>query len=205
MGVGAIAFIFMLAGICILSGVVKIGEGELVGISGFVFAGIVIFPYLFYRRERKKDEEFLMWIVDNMDELYEGKQIYYAVRGIDLDVDVNTELVFYQYVYSLFLWVGIRALESRYFIVGHHDKLKCNLFYGFHSLFYGWYGLPMSPFYIVKAINKNIRGGEMISIHTIIVDLLKEVVEKEDRLPELLTQLKRNSMVRMVESKPKKV
>lgn len=124
--------------------------------------GISIFLlciYIFFRRENKKNDEFLQWIGENQERI-NSSGIEYASGQV---IDRYTELARY-YACLSFVIFTIK-LPSRYYIKGTASSNIALIIYTLITILLGWWGLPRGPIYTIQVIFKNVAGSYNVEVN----------------------------------------
>lgn len=124
------------------------------------FSLILLCVFLFFKREKKKNSEFLQWIENNQEQI--------RSRGVIHDngyaIDYSTELV--QYYACISVLILTVKIPSRFYIKRSLASNIAMLIYTLSTV--GWWGLPKGPIYTVYVIFKNITGGYKVKVSQLI-------------------------------------
>lgn len=95
-----------------------------------------------------------------------------GTEGLSI-ADLNRELqrggrfVLYYYTVSIVVLTFKRPSDI-HFVRGGETGVGKGLLFSFISFFFGWWGIPWGPIYIIQSLFRNFRGGK---------DVTKEVVQ----------------------------
>jgi hypothetical protein len=126
-------------------------------IAGIFLALVMIGLYWYFRREKKKAEEFANWISINRGQI--------STNGLDYNgypVEKDTELVQYQVCISLLVFTV--KLSSRYFIKERISSSIARVLYTLATLILGWWAIPFGPIYTIQVLIKNLIGGKKVKV-----------------------------------------
>ncbi len=127
------------------------------GISLFLFC-----LYLFFKRESKKNDEFLQWIFENQERIHSSGMTYENGQVIDR----YTELTRYNVCLSFVIFTI--KLPSRYYIKGTTSSNIALIVCTLTTCLLGWWGLPRGPVYTVQVIYKNLSGSYNIEVYQLL-------------------------------------
>ena len=122
---------------------------------------LAVGAYLYVRREERLRDELLEFLRANAPAIragtamYRGHSISYATRLRTCDVVLS------------FLLMTFR-LPSRPVIVGRESDRGVRFGSSLVTFVFGWWGLPWGPIWTVRALAKNLRGTDVISVGELI-------------------------------------
>lgn len=149
----------LFGGAFLAAAVYNLSQGDYVeGLGGLVIGSALLGSYFFFRSEEHKAQDLLAWVADNAPLLERGNVLPY--QGMRLSA--NSELVRFQACLS-FLVVSTTA-PSRYFVKGEPATTAIGLLYNAITLVFGWWGIPWGPVWTIKALVRNLRGGERLTV-----------------------------------------
>lgn len=131
--------------------------------GGLGFAAALAGVFLFSRREERRSEGFLTWLLQNADAIERGDAKYGGAP-----IRKTTRVTQYQAALS-FLIVSLK-LPSAYYI-GEQDRFLTAALYTFVSLLLGWWGIPWGPIYTVQAVYSNLTGGKRRTVGELMQEL----------------------------------
>ena len=146
------------------------------GITATIIGIACLGTVVFFRRARAAREAFLIWLVENVGELMDGKSVYYG----HIPVSLESKLVIYQFAFSLVIYSSI--IPSRFFVAGYHDANSRKIAYCLFSLVFGWWALWAGPIYTIRVVYKNLRGGITQTVREVIDDIVEtdDIVEEDE-------------------------
>lgn len=128
-------------------------ERNLVDASAALGIAAVLFGIFFFARAaRKKDKDFLEWMLTNAEAITGGGARY----GNTL-ITPATVLTRYQLALS-FVLVTFK-IPSRYYPEGDSAPFLLPVSLSVTTLALGWWGIPWGPIYTVQVLAGNLRGG----------------------------------------------
>lgn len=129
-----------------------------------------------FRRARAVREAFVMWLIENMEELMDGKSVYYG----HIPVSLESKLVIYQFAFSLVIYS--RIVLSQFFVAGYHSANSRKIAYCLFSLVFGWWALWAGPIFTIQVVYKNLRGGITQTVREVIDELVEtaDMVEEDE-------------------------
>ena len=154
-------------------------DGEYIfGIPATVLGIACLGTVVSFRRSLAAREAFLIWLAENVEELMDGKSVYYGY----IPVSLESKLVTYQFAFSLVIYS--RTIPSQFFVAGYHDATSKKIAYCLFSLLFGWWTLWAGPIFTVQVLYKNLRGGITQTVREVIDDLFEidDTVEEDELL-----------------------
>lgn len=121
-------------------------------------------------RNSLKAEAFIQHLTENQETI---KRHGWHYNGFLITTD--TKLAQFHYTFSLIL-LTLRV-PSRIYIVSQEPVWPTNVLYSFMNLLFGWWALPLGPFYTLAVLVKNIKGGDRVGVG----ELLEVAREKRSR------------------------
>lgn len=152
-------------------------DGEYIfGIPATVLGIACLGTVVFFRKSRAAREAFMIWLVENVEELMDGKSVYYG----NIPVSLESKLVTYQFAFSLVIYSSI--IPSQFFVAGYHDANSRKIAYCLFSLIFGWWAFWAGPIYTIQVLYKNLRGGITQTVREMIDDLFEtdDIVEEDE-------------------------
>ncbi|MGG1518702.1 ankyrin repeat domain-containing protein [Paenibacillus oryzisoli] len=153
-------YVFLaVAAVAGITGIAQLDFG-MAGISfalGLCIVGII----LAFKRETKKTQQFIGWLKENKDAIYNERAEYAGVP-----ISPYTILSQYQTVISLGVFTS--TIPSRMLIRESGQSTAFQLGYSLFAVIFGWWGLPWGPIQTVRALISNAAGGYKITVHEMI-------------------------------------
>ncbi|GMK40605.1 hypothetical protein PCCS19_36610 [Paenibacillus sp. CCS19] len=125
-------------------------------VTGTVLLGF----FLYLLRDRREQEEFVLWLHSNRTEILTGRAFFHH-----LEITPETKFIRYEAVISFALFSSYR--KSRYLIEGGHFTLIHKTMFILITLLFGWWSVPFGPFTTIVVLWRNLRGGHRHTLSTI--------------------------------------
>lgn len=132
------------------------------GIS-FILAGL----FFFNKHQEKQINIFVMWLMENKNELKNDKTK--TLMWNNIPVKYDSLVTQYQFCTS-FLIITFKQPTS-FILDCSSNKFLVNFTATIFTALVGWWGIPWGPIYTIQTIFRNIRGGTKKSIENMIVEL----------------------------------
>jgi hypothetical protein len=122
-----------------------------------VIGTVLLAFFLYLIRDRREQEEFVLWVQSNRTEILTGRAFYQH-----LEVTPETKFIRYEAVVSFSFFSSQR--QSRYLIEGNHLTFIHRLMFTLITLLFGWWSIPFGPFITITALWRNLRGGHRYTL-----------------------------------------
>ncbi|OMH39509.1 hypothetical protein [Motiliproteus sp. MSK22-1] len=136
-------------------------------LAGVAIAFLLTVLFFFSREQESRIEEFLIWLLEHKDKLKTNRLNAITWQGVPIRYD--TVVTQYPFCTS-FLIVSFKQ-SSRFFFQSSSDRSRVRLATVLVTLIFGWWGLPLGPFYTLQTLVEHLRGGNKRLIGDIIIEL----------------------------------
>lgn len=82
-----------------------------------------------------------------------------TIEELQKEIDEGSKFVTFQYCISLLFVITLRRFSPAILIKNDEQFLKFKRKYNLLTYLFGWWGIPWGPFYTVKSLQINNRGG----------------------------------------------